>query len=130
EIRPPLAAAHGQRGQRVLEYLLKGQELQNAKVDRGMESQPAFIRTYGAIHFDAEAAIDLNLSAIVKPGHAEHDDAFGLGDALQDLHRPVFRMLWKNQPQRIEYFLDGLMELRFRQVLRFHDAHYVFNVVA
>ncbi len=63
EIRSALAAAHGQRGQRVLEDLLKGQELQNAEIDRRMEAQPALVGTDGAVHLDAEAAIDLDFAA-------------------------------------------------------------------
>src|SRR5436190_683691 len=95
-----------------------------------MEAQPTFIRTDGTVHFNAEATVYLNFAAIVKPGHAEHDDTLGFGDALQDLRRSVFRVLLQNQPQRVEYLTDGLMELRFRWVLRFHYGHYIVNVVA
>src|SRR5271169_6668241 len=53
---PPLPP-HGQRGQRVLEDLLKGEELQDAQIDRGMEAQAALVGADGAVHLDAEAAI-------------------------------------------------------------------------
>ena len=83
EVRSALAAAHGQRGQRVLEDLLERQELQDAQVDAGMEAQPALVRADGAVHLDAEAAVDLDVALVVDPRHAEHDDALGLDDAFE-----------------------------------------------
>ena len=49
-----------------------------------MKPQPTFIRTNGAVHLNTESAIDLNFSAVIKPGDAEHEDALGLGDAFQN----------------------------------------------
>ena len=42
EVRSPFAAAHGQRGEGVLEHLLEGQELEDAQVDArgGSEARP------------------------------------------------------------------------------------------
>ena len=85
--RAALAAAHGQRGQGVLEHLLEGQELEDAEVHRGVEAQPALVGADGAVHLDPEAAVDLDLALVVHPGDAEHDHALGLDDALEDLRR-------------------------------------------
>jgi hypothetical protein len=60
EVRAALAAAHGQRGQRVLEDLLEGEELEDAEVDRGVEAQAALVGADGAVELDAEAAVDLH----------------------------------------------------------------------
>ena len=89
EVRAALAAAHGQRGQRVLEDLLEGQELQDAQVHGGMEPQAALVRADGAVHLDAEATVDLDLAVVVDPGHAEHEHALRLDDALEHLRFAV-----------------------------------------
>jgi len=82
KVRSTLAAAHGQRGKRILEDLFKRQELQDAQRHRRMEPQPALVGADGAVHFNAESAIDLNLALIIEPWHAEHHDALGFDDAL------------------------------------------------
>ena len=46
------------------------------------------------------------------------------------LRRDVFRMALQHEAQRIEYFLDGLMEFRFGWVLGLHQRHDIVNVVA
>ena len=58
-----LAAAHGERGQRVFEYLLKAEELDNGEVDRRMEAKPALVGAYGGVVLHAVAAVDLHLAA-------------------------------------------------------------------
>ena len=122
EVGAALAAAHGQRGQRVLEDLLEGQELQDAEVDRGMEAQAALVGADGAVHLDAEAAIDLDVALVVKPGDAEHEDALGFGDALKNPRRDVFRMSLQHEAQRVDHFLYGLVKFRLGRVLRLHQA--------
>ena len=87
EVGAALAAAHGQRGEGVLEDLLEGEELEDAEVDGRVEAQAALVGADGAVHLDAEAAVDLDLALVVDPGHAEHDHALGLDDALEDLVR-------------------------------------------
>src|ERR1019366_4939166 len=82
EIRTAFAAAHGQRSERILEDLFERQEFQNAEVHRGMEAQSTFVGADGAVHLDAEAAIDLHFALVVEPGHAEHQDSFGLRNTL------------------------------------------------
>jgi len=69
EIRSAFAAAHGQRGERILEHLLECKEFQNAEVDRGMEAQAAFVWSDGAVHLDAEATVDFNIALIIRPRH-------------------------------------------------------------
>ena len=93
EVGAALAAAHGEGGERVLEDLLEGEELEDAEVDRGMEAQAALVGADGAVHLDAEAAVDLYLALVVDPGDAEHDDALGHADALEDLGLAVLGVL-------------------------------------
>ena len=129
EVRAALAAAHGQRGQRVLEHLLEGQELQDAEVDRRMEAQAALVGADGAVHLNAEAAIDLDIVMIVKPRHAEHDKALGFGDALKNFRGDVFRMSLQHRAQRLKYFLHRLMKFRLGGVLGLYQRHNFVDVV-
>src|SRR5208283_5709211 len=130
EIRSALAAAHGQRGQRVLEDLLEGEELQDAEIDRGMETQAALVGADGAVHLNAEAAIDLDVALVVKPRHAEHKDALGFHNPLQDSGRDVFRMSLENEAQRVEHFLYRLVKFWLGGILRLHQGHNIVGVIA
>ena len=73
-----LGSAHRQCGQGVLEGLLKAEELQDAEIDGGMETHAALVRANGVVELHAIAEVDVYLSVIVGPGHAEGDDAVGL----------------------------------------------------
>jgi hypothetical protein len=129
EIRSALAAAHGQRGERILEDLFERQELQDAEIHAGMEAQSALVRADGAVHLDAESTVDLNVALVVKPRHAEHKDALGLDHSFEQTRRLILGMLRKDQPERVEHFSNRLMELGLGGVLRFHTDHHGFNVV-
>ena len=67
KVRAALAAAHGQRGQCVLEGLLKRQELEHREVDRGVKAQAALVGANGHAVLDAVAAVDLHGSVVVCP---------------------------------------------------------------
>ena len=123
EVRAPLGAAHGQRGQAVLEDLLEGEELQHAQGDRGMEAQPALVRADGAVHLDAVAAVDVDLAAIVDPGDAEHDDPLRLHHPLQDLRLAIGLVGLNDGEDRLDDFADRLMELRLAGVPGHHVGH-------
>ena len=84
EVRPALAAAHGQRGEGVLEHLLEGQELEDTEVDRRMEPQAAFVGPDGAVHLDPIPPVDLDVALVVDPVDAEEDGPLRLGHPLQD----------------------------------------------
>ncbi len=120
EVRAPLAAAHRQGGQRVLEHLLEGQELEDAEVDRGVEPQAALVGADGAVHLDAEATVDADVPRVVLPGDAEHEDPLGLDDPLEDLGVGVLGMPFEDESQRFGDLLDRLMELRLGRVLGLH----------
>jgi hypothetical protein len=69
----------------------------------------------GAV-LDAVAAIDLHLALVVHPGHAEHDDALGLDQALQQAVLGIARMLLDEGPQALHDFGDGLQKLGLARV--------------
>ena len=123
EVGAALAAAHGQRGERVLEDLLEGQELQDAEVDRGVEAQPALVGADRAVHLDAEAAVHADLALVVDPGDAEEDDALGLDDALEDLRVLVLRVAVEHEGERLGDLLDGLVKLGLGRVLGLDLGH-------
>src|SRR6266478_7386553 len=129
EIRSALSAAHGQRGERVLEDLFERQEFQNAKIHRWVEAQSALVGADGAVHLDAEAAIDLHFARVIEPGHAEHKDSFGLRNAFQDLGFAILRVAFQHGPQGLEHFEDSLVEFRFGWVFGFDEVENLAGIV-
>ena len=111
KVSAAFAAAHGQAGQAVLEALLKAQELQDRQVDRGVETQAAFVGTDGRVELDAVAAVDLDLASVIYPGHTEHDDALGLDQALDQTGLLVLGVGSHNGLQALEDFLNSLQKL-------------------
>src|SRR5581483_1328287 len=114
----------------IFEDLFECEEFQDAEIHGRMEAQPALVGTDPAVHLDAESAIDLDISLIVKPGNAEHNDALGFYNALKNLGGSIFGMLLQHQPKRFKYFLDGLVELGLGRVLGFNQIHYAVNIIA
>ncbi|MNZ94359.1 hypothetical protein D3C78_1134640 [compost metagenome] len=111
EVRTALAAAHGQRGQRVLEDLLEGKELQHAEVHRRVEAQAALVRADGAAHLYAEATVDVHPALVIDPRYAEQDGAFGLDDTVDDAGFEVARVGLQERPQAAQHLFHCLMEL-------------------
>ena len=66
-----------------------------------MKSEAALVRADGAVHLDAETAVDLDLALVVHPRHAEHDDPFGLEDPLHDLRLPILGIALDDQRNRL-----------------------------
>ena len=98
EVRAALAAAHGQRGQRVFEHLLEGEELEHAQVDRGVETQTALVRTDDAAHLDTVAAVNLHLATVVDPRHAKQDGPFRLDHTLENAGLAIARTGFEEGP--------------------------------
>ena len=118
EVRPALGAADALTGERVLEDLLEAEELDDRQVHRRVESQPALVRPENRRELDAVAAIDLHLSGVIDPGHAEHDLAFRLDDPVQDARLDVLRVLLEHRRDRSEHLVHGLLELGFVRAAR------------
>lgn len=129
EVRAALRTAHGQGREAVLEGLLEGEELQDREVHRGVEAQTALVGADGAVHLDAVAAVDLDLPLVVEPRHAEDDDAFGFGDAFQNLHLPQHGTGHDVRGQRFGHLADGLVELRFCGIAGDEPVHELIDVL-
>ena len=108
EIGTAFAATHGQSGQRILEDLLEGEELQNGRVDAGVETKAAFVRADGAVELNSETTVHLDVAAVVNPRHTEVKQALRFDHALH--HGDVFRVGLQNRLKRLKDFLDSLME--------------------
>jgi hypothetical protein len=129
EVRASLAAPQGQRGQRVLEDLLEGEELQQAQVDGRMKTKPALVGTDGAVHLHPEAAVDPNLSLVVHPGNPEEHRPLRHDHALEDPGLAVLRLAVQNQPHGFRHFLHGLMKLGLCGAPRLDVRHQGVDVV-
>ena len=111
EIRATFATAHRQRGQRILEGLLKAQELQDGQIDGGMETNTAFIRTNGVVELHTIPQVGLHLAFIVYPCHTESKDTVGLHQTLDNLGFLKLRMLVVDILYRKKHFTHGLQIL-------------------
>ncbi len=79
---PPLAPAHRQPGERVLDHLLEGEPLEEVLADLRMETQAALVGADRVGELNAVAAVDLHAARVVRPYHAEDQAAIGPDDAL------------------------------------------------
>ena len=84
EVGSSLTSSDGEGGEAVLEDLLESEELQDGQIDGGVEPESALVGTDGGVELDAVSAVDLDLSGVVHPGDAEHDDPLGLHEPLDD----------------------------------------------
>jgi hypothetical protein len=123
KVRAALAAAHGQRGEGVLEGLLEAEELDNALVNGGMEAKTALVRTDRAVELDSEAAVYLNATVIIYPRNAELDDSFGLNDSFKNAKLDVFGMCLDHGLDGLKNLLDSLMEFGLVGVSLLHASH-------
>jgi hypothetical protein len=129
EVAAALAAAHGQRGQRVLEGLLEAQELQDRQVDAGVKAHAALVGADGHVVLHAEGPVDLGLALVVHPRHAELDGALGLDQALQQAVVAVLGMRVQKGPQRDHHLAHGLQELGLVGVAALDGAHEIFKAL-
>ena len=111
-----LAAAHRQAGQRILEGLLEGEELEHAFGDAGVKADAALVGADGIVVLDPPAALDADVALVVLPAHAERDDAVGLGDAAQDLLAVIGFLLLDEVEDVLGDFLDRLAEFGLARV--------------
>lgn len=113
EVRTALAAAHGERGEAVLEDLLEAQELNDGRRHGRVESETALVRSDGGVELHSEAAVDLHLAVVVHPADSELDESLGLDDALEDACVDKVGALCGDGFKGLEDLSHGLKELRF-----------------
>ena len=128
KVRAALGTADGKPRQSVLVNLLKGEELQDVEVDTGMEAQAPLVRPDGAVQLHAIAAVDLDFTLVISPGHTELNDALRLHHALQDLVLLVFRMLIQERFHGFQHFSDRGEELLLVRVTLFYLREHPFDI--
>jgi hypothetical protein len=120
EVGASLATANRQVGQSVLEDLLEPEELDDPQIDGGVEAQTPLVGPERAVEFDPEAAVDLDLVVIVKPGHAKDDLPFRLADPTDDLVLGELRVALEYGSEAVEDLANRLVELQLPGVPRQH----------
>ena len=124
-----LAAADGQTGQGILEYLLEAEELDDALINRGMEAQTALVGSDGAVELNAEAAVYSDVALVVNPRNAELDDSFRLDDAFEDAHLDIFGMLFDDRLEGFENLCHCLMKFRLIWIALFDCFHEICEIL-
>ena len=84
EVRTTLCTTHRECGEGILEALLEAEELQDAGVYAGMETQTALIGADCVIELEAVACIHLHLTLVINPHYLEGKTTVGLYDTLCD----------------------------------------------
>ena len=129
KIRTALAAADRQTGQRVLEYLLKAQELDYIQRNRRMQTQTALIRSDRAVELYTETTVYLHIARVVYPRNTELNLTLRLNQTLQNcLFAVLLLMRFHYRTQRLQNLFDRLMELRFARVLCNNLLNHFINI--
>ncbi len=123
-----LAAAHGEGGQAVLQDLLEAEELDDGKIDGGVEAQAALVGADGGVELNAVAAVYLSNAVVVDPGNAEHDNALRLDKALDEACLFPFGVLVDDELQALKHFTDRLKELGLVGIALFNGIIHTFEV--
>ena len=124
-----LATAHRERGEGVLEDLLKAEELHDGEVDGRMEAQTALVGTDRGIVLDTEAAVDLGHAVVVDPGDAELDNALRLDKALKQPVLFPLGVLVHDQLQRFKNLSDRLKEFRLMCIAALNVRIHLFQIL-
>ena len=122
-----LAAAHGQRGEGVLEGLLEGEELQDAQIDGRVEAQAALVGADGGAVLHAPGAVDLDLTLVVHPGHTELDGALGFDQALEQALAGIAGVGLQERPEAVHHLLYGLQKFGLVRIAPLDHVHEVVN---
>jgi hypothetical protein len=123
EVRPALAPAHRQAGQRVFEGLFKGEEFEDAFIDRGVKADAAFIGSDGVVVLHTPAALDADIVVVVFPADAERYDAVGFGNAPQYLFAMIAFLVGEEVENILGHLLHRLDELGLARVAFLHALH-------
>lgn len=91
EVRTTLTTTHVQTGESILEDLLETQELEDRKVDGGVETKTTLVGTESGVELNTETTVHLNLVVVILPDDTELDDTLGDGDNGESL--AVLRVL-------------------------------------
>ena len=116
EVRTTLTATHRQRGERILECLLEAKEFHDAQVHRVVEAKSAFVWADSSVELYAVTCVNVYLTIVVCPWHAEHIYSFRLDETLNEMSFFKLRMLVVYIFNRYQYLFYCLKKFRFARV--------------
>ena len=94
-----------------------------------MQAQAALIRADGAGKLHAERVVDLHLTLVIHPRHAEKDLALRHGQAFKKRFFAILLFVALNhRAQGIEHLANGLMKLRLAGIFAHHALIDLVNV--
>ena len=123
-----LTAAYRQSGQRVLENLLKAEELDYAHVNRRMEAQTALIGADGAVELNAVAAVCVNLAVVISPRYAENRCSLRLNYSLKQSPVLIGFVGIYNGTDGVENLCRRLHKFRLCRIFLLNMKNYVINI--
>src|SRR4029077_18894308 len=106
---------------------LECEELDDARIDSRMKTQPAFIWAKGAIHLHAKPAVHLDLSFVVDPRDAKLNHSLRFDQALQDSGVPELLAAVDDGPDRLQHLRHRLKKLRLVRVTFSDDFENFLN---
>src|SRR6056297_1682805 len=92
-----------------------------------MKANSTFVRPDGRVKLHPVTPIDLNVTFIVEPWHAKHDDTLWFYHALENLVLFVFGMIYDEGNNGFYYLLYCLEKLGFVAVFSPNLFHKRFN---
>ena len=95
-----------------------------------MKADAALVGANRHAVLDAVATVDLHLAVVIHPRDAEHDDALGLDQALEQAVLGIAGVLFNERPQALHHFGDGLKKFRLTGVaLRYLRQEAAYGLV-
>ena len=100
---PPSPPPMGSVVSAFLNTCSKARNFEDAEVHRRVEAQPALVRADGAVHLDAEAAVDLDLAVVITHGTREQDHTLRL-DHRSTMRAALYPDAGRARAQRVDDF--------------------------
>ena len=128
KVRTALATAHRQSRERILEGLLKAEELQHGNAHSGMKAQAALVGTDCAVELHPVAGVHPYLTPVVNPCHLECKNPVWLNKSLDNPRRLKFRVFVINVLNGLQNFPHSLQVFLLFPILRLQRGHNLFSL--
>jgi hypothetical protein len=94
-----------------------------------METKAALVRTNCGVELNTEAAVNLNLAAVIYPRNTELNNTLGLNHALDNAACNILGALLENGLDRLKNLTNGLMELGLTGISFFNGSHKLVKII-
>lgn len=122
-------AAHRESGKRVLEDLLETEELNDADINRRMETKTTFVRADSGVELYTETTVNLYIAVVIIPRYAEDDLSLRLYDSLEYAGLYEVRTRLSYWIKGRENFGNSLYEFRLISVSLLNSFQYVVEML-